>query len=240
MNRLRNNTDRAKVALVFVTLVLLVNVAMFISGYMQYQLLKDIAEGYNISDEAADANDIRHGAIAIIGVIIYLISVVTFIRWFRRAYYNLHLKIKNLDYSEGWAAGSWFVPFVNLYRPYKIMKELYEETEKLVVNSLADYNGQLSTSTVGLWWGMWIFSGIVDQIIYHYTKNAYLIDELIESTFLDMVSNVLWIPLSLVTIKVIHDYAKVEKELPYLNDLVSEFGSEHVENDLPKAAQPFH
>ncbi len=51
--------------------------------------------------------------------------------WFRRAYFNLHQKVSYLSHSEGWAAGSWFVPIVNLYRPYQIMKEIYVETKEL-------------------------------------------------------------------------------------------------------------
>lgn len=33
--------------------------------------------------------------------------------------------IRNLSHDESWAAGSWFVPILNLFRPVSIMKEMY-------------------------------------------------------------------------------------------------------------------
>ena len=81
---------------------------------MQYDLLQTVANGGFISDEAVEANDTRESFLGIIYLIAYIISGITFIMWFRRAYFNLHQKVSWLNHSEGWAAGCWFVPIVNL------------------------------------------------------------------------------------------------------------------------------
>jgi len=82
--------------------------------------------------EAAESNDLRQLVIAIISMVVALISAVTFIMWFRRAYFNLHSRVSKLSFTEGWAAGAWFVPIVNLGRPLNIMQELYNKTAALL------------------------------------------------------------------------------------------------------------
>ena len=133
MENLKPNGQRAKNAITLIWIVLVLEIVLLISGYFQYDLLQTAANGSEISIETATANDTREQIIGIIFLIAYIISAVTFIQWFRRAYYNLHLKVNHLSRTEGWAAGSWFVPIVSLYRPYHIMKELYQETRELLV-----------------------------------------------------------------------------------------------------------
>ncbi|MDR0666202.1 MAG: DUF4328 domain-containing protein [Campylobacteraceae bacterium] len=132
MEKLKPNEQRAKKAIILIWIVLILEIVSFISSYMQYDLLQTFANGGYISPEAADANDNREQIIGIFCLIAYIISAVTFIMWFRRAYYNLHQEADSLLYAEGWAAGSWFIPIINLYRPYKIMKELYVKTKELL------------------------------------------------------------------------------------------------------------
>ena len=166
--------------------------------------------------EAADSNDTREQIIGIIYLIAHVISAVTFIQWFRRAYFNLHLKVNHLSHSEGWAAGSWFVPIVNLYRPYQIMKELYLETEALLTKKELLLGENFSTSSVGWWWTFWITNSIIGQIIFRYPSET--IDDLIGGTVAGMIGSIAGIPLALIAVKVIKDYSNVEVLLKEIND----------------------
>lgn len=210
MEELRPNEKRAKNAITLIWIILALEVISLASGYMQYNLLNVVADGGEISIEEANANDLREQIIGIIYIIATIISAVTFIQWFRRAYYNLHTKITYLAFAEGWAAGSWFVPFINLYRPLQIMKELYNETKELLTEKGLIYNTELSTSALGWWWGLWILSGILGQIVFRLSLNAETLDEIISLTLIGIGANIVGIPLALIAIKVIKDYAKVE------------------------------
>ena len=117
MENLKPNGQRAKTAITMIWVVLILEIISLISGYLQYDLLQILANGGDVSMEAADSNDLREQAISIVYLITFVISGVTFIQWFRRAYFNLHSKVNHLSHTEGWAAGSWFVPIINLYRP---------------------------------------------------------------------------------------------------------------------------
>lgn len=237
MKIIRTNEQRAKNAITLIWVMLILEAVSLISEYFQYDLLRDIANGIEISTEAANANDLREQIIAIIYMMAYIVSIVTFILWFRRAYYNLHQKIDYLSYSEGWAAGVWFVPIVCLYRPYQIMKELYTETKELLSRNELETIGKVSASTrkdlsarnvditdnlstgrLGLWWAFWIISSILGQIVFRYSREAETIDELLVLAVIGMISNIVGIPLALITIKVIKNYSEVEPLLSAMND----------------------
>lgn len=210
MKQLRPNETRAKTAILLIWIVLGLDVISAISSYFQADLLNRIAMGEIISPKVADANDIRESIIGILYLIVYVTSGITFIMWFRRAYYNLHQKVSNLSYGEGWAAGSWFVPILNLFRPFQIMSELYKKTqnylvEKEVVNVKKSY-----TALLAVWWILWIVSGFIGNFEFQTSRNAETIDSLIFMTNVSLFSSVFGIPLAIVTVKVIKDYAEME------------------------------
>jgi hypothetical protein len=199
--------------------VLVFEIVSFISAYFQYDLLRVSSIGGEISPDTITANETSEIVVGLLSAITYIISAITFIQWFRRAYYNLHLKVNFLNYTEGWAAGCWFVPFINLYRPYQIMKELYEETDELLSKKGISVNQTFSTTLLGWWWAFWIINNFVGQFVFRYSLKAESIDELTTSTIASMIGNLLGIPLALIAIKVIKDYSTVE---PLLNEIKDE------------------
>jgi hypothetical protein len=210
MGNLKQNEQRAKNAITLIWIVLALEIVSLISGYFQYDLLQTAANGGEISIESADSNDTREQLIGVIFMIVNIISAVTFIQWFRRAYYNLHQRVNHLSQTEGWAAGSWFVPIVSLYRPYQIMKELYQETKELLVKKGVSLNENFATDSVGWWWTLWIINNVIGQFVFRYSLKAESIDEFTTSTIASMIGNVVGILLSIITVKVIKDYANVE------------------------------
>jgi len=213
---LRPNKQRARNAIMLIWIVMGLEVVLLISGYLQYELLNQWANGGAISIESADANDSREQILSIVYMIAFITSAVMFIQWFRRAYYNLHQKINYLSYSEGWAAGAWFVPILNLFRPYQIMKELYNETKNLLLKNGLNISKSFSTNLLGLWWALWLITHFLSNFIFRFTMNAETIHEFISATTFSMILNILGIPLALIAIKVIKDYSNIE---PLLNEI---------------------
>jgi len=207
---LKPNEQRSKTVLALIWTVLILEVFSLVSSGLQYNLLRIASAGGEISYEAANVNDLREQVIAIIYFIAYVVSGITFIMWFRRAYFNLHQKVNHLSFKEERAAGCWFIPFANLYQPYQIMKELYTETKKYLLNEDNLIRFELTTNLLGFWWTLWIANGIIGQIIFRISKNADTLPELITTTTLSIISSVIGIGLAFVTIRVIKDYSKVE------------------------------
>jgi len=219
MGNLRPNEQRAKNAIILIWIVMALEIVNLFSSYMQYDLLQNIANGNYVSDEATEANDTREAVVGIIYFIAYLISGITFIMWFRRAYFNLHQKVRSLSFTEGWAAGCWFVPVLNLLRPYQIMKEIYVETKKLFTTRGLSEKVDYSASYLGWWWTLWIISGFIGQIILRFALNSDdTADNLITTTVAQMFLGILGIPLAFITVKVIKDYSKIEPLLAQIDD----------------------
>ena len=96
INTMRYNADRARIAITLIWITPALEILMFISGFLQYSMLQDIKAGIEVTSEAADLNDLREGIIGLLYFVVFIISAVTFIRWFRRAYFTLHTKVSYL------------------------------------------------------------------------------------------------------------------------------------------------
>lgn len=152
---LRDNSERARIILnIFYFLAFLI-VAMFISNLLQHNLLK--AEF--IDDDVASNNDLRQQGIAVLYLITIIAAAVYFIRWFRRAYFNLQEVGASLEYEDSMASYGWMIPFINLWRPFTMMKEIWTKTQEH-----ASYEKIESTGIVGIWWTFWIIRNIMDRI----------------------------------------------------------------------------
>ncbi|RZK31289.1 MAG: DUF4328 domain-containing protein [Hymenobacter sp.] len=157
---LRDNRQRARTArLMFL-------VFAFVSGSLALVSLA----GLNLPDWNGAANGTSSGfttalyyGYILLGIsyfIFLVLSYIWLIMWLRRAYYNLH-QLPNIrpEYSDGWAAGAWFVPFLNFVRPYTIMKEVWQDTQR------AAWGRIVAPSTVlGWWWATFILKLIMSRI----------------------------------------------------------------------------
>lgn len=209
MNLIRPNEQRARIAIIMIWLVLAAEIISFFSSYLQYGLLKSVSLGSGISNSEISANDIRERIISILYAGLYFTSCITFIRWFRRAYFNLQLKTNYLSSSDNWVALSWFIPIICLYKPYQIMKEMYTKTNEILFEETNQAKG-IATSHLGWWWGLWIISNIIGQFVFRTTMHGDSIDSLTNGTIASMIGNIIGIPLALITVKVIKDYADIE------------------------------
>jgi hypothetical protein len=207
---MRPNANRAKLATTFIWIVMGFQIISAISTFFQYLLLKSVAEGYSITTEAANSNDFRQSIIAILFAILYLFSMVFFIQWFRRAYFNQEIKFKSMASSNGWVSGAWFVPIMNLFKPFQLMQEIYENAESYLLDKKLIDEKKSRKSIIGWWWGLWIGTGVLSRISSSFLGSADDLGELIASTLFSIFMVVIFIPLSILTVKTIQNYNEME------------------------------
>ncbi|PPK88737.1 uncharacterized protein DUF4328 [Neolewinella xylanilytica] len=208
--RLRPNAERANQAIYALYFLVAVQAGLVLSSLSELYLLHRIA-----ADDIPDptlinlADTIFQGLIAayLLGLVI---AATTFIRWFRRAYYNLHELPVRVDHGEGWAAGAWFVPFLNLVRPYQIMQELYVKSDHLLRgHPLAE--GLLGKrDTIGIWWGMWVIFSILSRVVARMSDNLDTIEAMQTSFQLDVVLYTWGLPTAYLAILVVKRYSAIE------------------------------
>ena len=101
------------------------------------------------------------GVLIVLTLLLNLVSAVYWLMWTYRAYDNLRrVGSKQTDMTPGWVVGWWFVPFANLWMPYKIMREISARSE--LGNDYALENGTLSG--IVEWWFLFIVSSVLDRI----------------------------------------------------------------------------
>ena len=155
---LRNNQGRARNARLVFLLLMLLSGALVVLSLVVQRLPDWDAEADNMS--AATALFSFAYGLTMIGYFACVLgSYVFLIMWLRRAYYNLHqLPGIRPEFSEGWAAGAWFVPFLNLIRPYTIMREVWQDTQR------AAWGRLVAPSTIlGWWWAAFISKIIISR-----------------------------------------------------------------------------
>ncbi len=104
--------------------------------------------------------------LAVLEMPIYLFTVVFFLIWLHRAYGNLfQLKATNITYSTTWAVGYWFLPIVNLFRPFQVVREIWRESNPDIDPYLRILPNNSNTQTfLSAWWAFWILSNVATNI----------------------------------------------------------------------------
>ena len=87
------------------------------------------AVDFDVEDEEVDAST----AVAFLGImcmgvvylIAYITAVVLYCIWIHRANRNARaLGTQGMRFTPGWCVGWWFIPFMNLYKPYQAVSEI--------------------------------------------------------------------------------------------------------------------
>jgi hypothetical protein len=106
------------------------------------------------------------GFVGLLYFLFLIITAIVFLVWLSRAYKNLRPLGVEPQYSTGWVIGSWFVPLLNLVRPFQIVKELWLESDpdNLPAEGAAEpvgFGGTLdqiraNVPLLNAWWFFWI------------------------------------------------------------------------------------
>jgi len=238
MNQLRDNTARAKQIISIFWIMLGLTIVNMGAMAWRYFLLSDVQADRDSADmDMIEASDTLIIATNVAHIIIVILTIVFFIMWFRRAYYNLHmLPWHNARYTEGWAAGSWFVPIINLWWPYQIMMDIWRGTQ----NALRERLGKpQSAAIVGWWWTLHLITSIYGNIAAQYGRNAEKdIDTLLTSTKIDFAGEILSIPAIIITIILIQRTSNFEKELLIHSETPTDSIFSDNYTPLPENAEP--
>lgn len=149
--------------------------------------------------------------LAVIQIVIYIATIVVFLMWLYRAHENLAafgVPRNQLEYSSGWAVGSFFVPIVSLIIPYRAIREVWR---KSVPNQTSMFGALDPPTYFPIWWGFWIVSNIIDQIYFRlsWREDTGATDAV---AILGIVSGVLGIIAAVLAVKVVREiqYQQVE------------------------------
>lgn len=146
------------VAIVFV----LVAIAVCDLGVAGMFLLSTQARLGNIQLSTADIAFLERVVVnlSIAQKVLFYSCAATFPAWTLMAFESLKSSgIRGLRYTSGWAVGGYFVPVLNLVRPYQVMREIWCGTSLLLHDPKSpEWRSLAASPAVGFWWAFFVTS----------------------------------------------------------------------------------
>jgi hypothetical protein len=161
-----------------------VGVVAAASDMVEISLLSDLIAGQPVSDAKLDASDTRQGLIGFLQLAVLVAAVVVFIRWLHQAYKNLDVVAPGVRrYGHGWAIGSWFVPFLNLWRPKEIINDIHRGGE-----------GPNVATLLWFWWALFLISNWIANFGFRSVFSDDTLEHLRDGSIATLVSDIIDVP----------------------------------------------
>lgn len=213
---------RARLATIALGALIAISAVGIISTFIEVVFLRNIADGAyaNVSDAEfyalADANDSRQAIVWLLYFAIFLVAVFTFLMWQYRVRKNAdYIGTTDLRFSPGWVVGWWFIPIMSLFRPYQVMKELWQSNYHNGYEQGESQNLEVSW-LIGWWWGLFLLGGFIGNAAGRIYLRSEYIETLIIGGWLDIGSSVIWIVsavLAIVLIREISDFQEAKHQM---------------------------
>lgn len=148
-------------------LVMIMDVVAVVSGIAEVRLITRVIDGEFVTLEELEANDDRQAVVGTLQLAALVVTIILFLVWIYRSHRNLPaLGASGLKYSPNWAVGGWFIPIMNLWRPYQVTAEIWKASDP----DTSDPEGQAWQTTpvsplLKFWWALWIIGGIIGSIL---------------------------------------------------------------------------
>lgn len=171
------------------------SVLAVLSDIMQMNLL---VSG-SFSSAMADRNDLRQQVIAVLYLTAFIVTGIAFLKWTYRANLNCRgFGARDMEFTPGWSIGFYFIPIMNLYRPYLAMREIWT-----VSDNPLDWQDEPGGPLLAWWWTLWLVSSVLGQVSFRLSMRAETIDSLQVSTVASIISNIVDIPLDIIAISLV-------------------------------------
>ncbi len=228
MSKIRPNQDRGKRAVVWITIITCVSAVVALSSVYTYFMYGKIIDGSASYDEIITFG-VAILAITAANFILYVLGIIFFIMWFRRAYYNLHQLTGGLTYSEGWAAGAWFVPLFHLFGPFQIAKELFAESNSLLGDAIKPEQQKNNRTDLGFWWGFWVVGNLIGNVANVIGRNDSDLHAQMNAAIVTAASATLLVIAGLFCVRIIKSYMIVERQLENLDHTNLEYKADNTD-----------
>ena len=194
----RDSTSLTKWARWLICAYLVISSVAVISGSLHHNVLTTLRDGLYETEEdahaAATASDRNQLIVALFQLVITVATGIVTLRWIHRANWNARaLGAARLDFTPGWSVGWYFVPLMNLWKPYQAMKQIWQASAQP-----NDWQSQPAPPLLGWWWFLWVISTLLGNASFRAEMRAEDLDQLITTSGITLASDVALIPLCVV------------------------------------------
>lgn len=215
---IRPNKNRAIITITLLTTMFLLQIVTLIR---MIELTSIIKNREYILDTSIITHDRVIGIIGFITLFVYIICIVYYVLWFRRAYHNLAQFHDKLKYSNGWAAGAWFIPLFHWIGPIQMMVELYKKTIQILIQYNLTFRKNGKFLIIVFWWTLYIIAGSGSIYrMFFLKKNTYNYKTEFWNLDYYLYSQVVNVMLTFFAIWVVINYSLLENKLSQISNVI--------------------
>jgi len=205
--------SRATVLRYIMIAVVVVKLVAIGSAWAQHEMLVGVEQGAELTTADASANDTREVLIGRLSLLLFIGAGICWLMWQHRAYANLTLiGSRDTEHTPGWSVGYWFIPLVNLFRPYQITAEIYRRSELL--NGRDPIGGLSGPPLVGAWWFVYLVWGGSIRFYTVIGREAKTLPTLLSATNIELTSHVIGVVAAILAIQVIRSIDRFQQAFP--------------------------
>ena len=115
----------AKIAVIFLIILILIDIAGILSGIIQTSMISSIIQGDDIAANTISRNDFIHQAVTFTQFLVWILASIVFLMWIYMTSKYLSRVSRNYKYTPIWASAGCLIPFYNLVHPYRVLKNIW-------------------------------------------------------------------------------------------------------------------
>lgn len=210
---IKDNSKRAEHLIIAFWTLIFATILGLIPGINEIFILDKLNNGVFVDDSTLEFSDTVQALVGFIQTILYIITAVVFLNWFRRAYGNLNrLKIKT-QYEENMVGWYFVIPILSLYRPYKTMVEIWEKTQRKAKVINTNYIKNTNSYVIGIWWALFIISNFIGRYLLKSIFKDETIEDYLMSSKAMIISDIFQIIEALTVVYIVNSISKMENTI---------------------------
>jgi hypothetical protein len=147
-----------------------------------------------------------------------ILAAVLFCWFVARAHGNARaFEAGPFEFTAGWAAASFFVPLLNLYKPYRAVKEIWQASAARPTANAPWWFGAVPP-LLPWWWGAYLLYGGFAGVAAHRKAGVMTAEDLAAASGFGAVASVTAIVAGLLAIRVVLTLARLQEERAALVD----------------------
>jgi hypothetical protein len=175
----------------------------------EIDLLQRIRRGELVPAEEASRSDDRVAAVTITAFVVLLVTGIVWFVWQHRSQSNLHAaRLRELEYTPGWAVGWWLIPFANFVKPFQTMRERWKAS-----GGEERWRHSPTWSVIGWWWAAWILGLVLDRVASVVVGGAATLDALISGSRLFLANEMITVITAFLAIAIVRAVTERQEEL---------------------------
>ncbi len=190
--------------------ILVVSALAALSDLSLLQYVQEISSGGPVDEYRAGEIDARQATMGMAQLGLIVTCAIIFLMWFHRAHKNLKAGgLNDLRYTPGWAVGGFFVPFLNLVRPFQVMKEVWIGSARLSGDVEAESR---PAPLVGWWWALFLISSVLGNASARFVDTAETPEGFLVAVRVMLASDLMDLPAALVALLLVRRVTDLQEQ----------------------------